>query len=231
MLDTPMENRTVTRSSPMATAFKTARPAARTATSAATSAAAFIAALTAASPTVAQDLSASSWRRTDTTLVQLCLDGLEGDQAPKSLSIQTVADGTTVSGSYLDLVGFTTTERPIYQGSIEHPSRNWSTFVQLPNTTVRARIDRPDKLEKYIDIWRDAAVASCTADPQAAYKALRGSGQAPELTACPDMGLHVSLKVTSSSEQALDRIRLREKGPSHFNGLRGCRDFIYGTVK
>ena len=132
-------------------------------------------------------------------------------------------------GPSLDLVGLTLTGRPIYQGLIEHPTKFKSTLILLPNSEIWMRIDRPTDLEKNIDVWRDAAVSMCTVDARADYKILNGAPL--QAVACPDLGVHVSLKVASYAEQALELVYLKANGPKSFNGLRGCRDFVYGPAK
>lgn len=168
------------------------------------------------------------WRRSDTTLIQLCFDGLDLS-APKRLPLRTISEKSMGGGLGLDLVGLTLTGRPIYQGSIEHPTKFKSALVLLPNSETWIRIDKPSDLEKNIDIWRDAAVSMCTADARADYKIL--SGASVETTACPDLGIHVSLEVTSYAAHALELVHLKANGPKSYNGLRGCRDFVYVPAK
>ena len=91
------------------------------------------------------------------------------------------------------------------------------------------RIDKPVDLEKNIDVWRDAAVSMCTGDAEAGYKIL--SGAPAQAVACPDLGVHTTLKVTNYTEQALELIHVRANGPKIFNGLRGCREFVYPPAK
>lgn len=168
------------------------------------------------------------WRRSDTTLIQLCFDGLNSS-APKRLPLLSITENSMGGGHGLDLIGLTLTGRPIYQGSIEHPTKFRSALVRLPNSETWVRIDKPADLEKNIDVWRDAVVSMCTADAQADYKIL--SGAPVQAISCPDLGVHASLKVTSYSEQALELVHVRANGPKSFNGLRGCMDFVYGPAK
>jgi hypothetical protein len=187
--------------------------------------------LTASSYVTSQTLEQipAPWRRSDTTLVQLCFDGLD-NTAPKRLRVSTVSEGS-MSGSGIDLIGFTLTGRPIYQGSIAHPLKYRSVLIQLPTSEVWLRIDKPNDLERNIDIWRDAPVAMCTADSQASYKMLGAPPYPIESTPCPDFGVRASLKVASYHEQAFEHLHLKANGPKSFNGLRGCRDFVYGLTR
>jgi len=168
------------------------------------------------------------WRRSDTTLIQLCFDGLDST-APKRLSMRSISDNSIGGGLGAELVGLTLTGHPIYQGSVEHPTKFKSVLVRLPNSDAWLRIDRPADLEKNIDVWRDAAASICTAESQADYKIL--NGVPVKALACPDLGVNASLKVTNYTEQALELVHLRANGPKIFNGLRGCREFVYGPAK
>lgn len=164
------------------------------------------------------------------TLIQLCFDGLDSS-APKRLPLRSISENSMGGGLGLDLVGLTLSGRPIYQGAIEHPTKYRSTLVRLPNSETWIRIDKPSDLEKNIDVWRDAAISMCTADPQADYKILNGASASVQVASCPDLGVHVSLKVTNYTEQALELVHLKNNGPKSFNGLRGCREFVYGPAK
>lgn len=170
------------------------------------------------------------WRRSDTTLIQLCFDGLDSS-VQKRLQLRTISESSMGAGFGADLVGLTLTERPIYQGTIDHPMKYKSTLVRLPNSEIWLRIDKPNELEKNIDVWRDAAVTMCTSDPQADFKILRGASASIEAVPCPDIGIHVSLKVASYSEHALSLAHLRSNGTKTFNNLRGCREFVHVPSK
>ena len=132
-------------------------------------------------------------------------------------------------GQGLELVGLTLSGRPIYQGSVEHPVRFRSVLVRLPNSETWMRVDKPSDLERNVDVWRDVPVSMCTGDAQADYKILNGAPV--QSTACPDLGVHVTLKVTHYTEQALELIHVRANGPKSFNGLRGCREFVNGPAR
>lgn len=176
-----------------------------------------------------QELSTPPWRNSDTTLIQLCFDGLDSS-APKHLSIRTIGKTSMAGGLGAELIGLTLTERPIYQGAIDHPLRFQSALIRLPDSDISLRIDKPDDLEKSIDVWRSTPIAMCTADPRADFKILNDSPV--EATACPEnLGVQVSLKVTSYSEMALKLVHLKNRGPEIFNGLRGCREYVYGSRK
>lgn len=170
------------------------------------------------------------WRRSDTTLIQLCFDGLDSG-APKRLPLQSIGENSMGGGLGLDLVGLTLTGRPIYQGAIDHPVKYRSALVRLPNSEVWLRVDRPTDLEKNIDIWRDVQISMCTADPQASYKLLSGASASIQAVACPDVGVHVTLKVSNYTEQALQLVHLKSNGPVSYNNLRGCRESVYAPTK
>jgi hypothetical protein len=167
------------------------------------------------------------WRRSDSTLVQICFDGLDST-APKRLKAASVTP-TSISGAWLDLVGFTLSNRPIYQGSIEHPVRFRSLLVEMPGSTILAKIDAPTDLPKHIDVWRDVPISLCTMEERADFKVL--SGTQLQAVPCPDLGVHASLKVAASSEHSLEIVHLKARGPSSFNGLRGCRESVYGPSR
>jgi hypothetical protein len=179
-------------------------------------------------PTLAQDSETSPpWRRSDRTFLQLCFDGLD-TSAPKRLRASTVSPGALESAG-LDLVGFTLTNRPIYQAALNHPIRFRSLLVQLPDSPVWARIDAPSDLAQRIEAWRDVQVSHCTMDNRADLKVL---GNVPlETVTCPDQGLKASMKVAPVSEHSITLIHLKANGPSSFNGLRGCRELVYGSPK
>ena len=170
------------------------------------------------------------WRRSDTTLIQLCFDRLDSG-APKRLPLQSIGENSMSGGLGVDLVGLTLTERPIYQGAIEHPVKYRSALVRLPNSEVWLRVDRPTDLEKNIDIWRDVPISMCTADPQANYKILSGASASIQTVACPEVGVHVRLKVSSYTEQALQLVHLKSNGPVSYNNLRGCRESVHAPAK
>lgn len=176
----------------------------------------------------ASDPSPLPWRASDTTLVELCFDGLESN-APNELSLRTVTDSSIGNALPLALIGFTTTGRPIYQGQIAHPTKYRSAFIRLPNSEIWARIDTPSDLKDRIDAWSDAPIAMCTADPRADLKIIRGVPV--EKVSCPDLGIHASLQVTSHLQQTVTMRNLRDRGPQTFNNLRGCRDFIHGPAQ
>jgi hypothetical protein len=168
--------------------------------------------------------SAAPWRRSDSTFVQLCFDGLD-ESAPKRISAATLAGGGLVS-SGLDLMGFTLSGRPVYQAALSHPVRFRSLYFLFPSSEIWGRIDAPKDFEKRIDAWRDVDVAGCTADAYAGFKVLNNVPVAS--AACPEMGLHAVMKVAAGAENSIELIRLRSSGPKVFNGLRGCREFVYG---
>lgn len=174
-----------------------------------------------ASPAISAD---EPWRRSDAVLVQACFDRLSGEP-PQTIRIDQIEDGAT-AGYHLKLVGFTTTRRPIYQGEVGHPSRLTALLFHLPGADLSAVVKRPADLPKSIDNWRDVNAQQCTNDDHAQFRILRGQDPAG-LSECPDLGLHLSIKVAASSENALRFIQLAQRGVSEFNNLRGCREFIH----
>lgn len=177
---------------------------------------------------VAQDADRTApWRASDRILVRLCFDGMD-DNSIRRLHGQLISS-SSIGSSSLDLVGLTLTKRPVYQGVLEHPVRFRSLLVELPGTTVLAKIDAPSDLYKHIDIWRDTPISLCTREEGAKYKVLRGAPL--EQMSCPDLGIHVSMKVTTDSEHSLDMVNVKTHGLRTFNGLRGCREFVYGKNK
>lgn len=176
---------------------------------------------------LAQQIDSPPWRNSDRILIQFCFDGLD-DTAPKSLRAKSISTSSIGSAS-LELIGLTLTKRPIYQGVHEHPARFRSLLVGLPGSSVWAKIDAPADLQKHIDIWRDVRITYCTADERADLKILRGAdvGQVE----CPSLGVHLSMKVASGSEHAVEILHVKARGLSTFNGLRGCRESVYGPVK
>ena len=129
----------------------------------------------------------------------------------------------------MDLVGLTLTKRPVFQGAHEHPANFRAVLVELPGTSIWGKIDAPSELRKHIDVWREVPIGYCTADDRADLKILRGAQVTP--VDCPNLGIQASMKVASGSEHSVEILHLRARGPSTFNGLRGCRESVYGPPK
>jgi hypothetical protein len=176
----------------------------------------------------AQSPPTNAWRRSDAALLQVCFDKLDGEP-PKSLPV-TVISETTLAGKTLELIAYTSTKRPIYQGNLTHPSSFQSALVTLPGSQVVVKVDRPANFETYIDIWKNAPSDTCFSDTSFAFRMLGNGKPSPDVT-CPDLGVSTSLKVASGSEHALDIRDARAKGPAEFNGLRGCREPAYPPRK
>ncbi len=91
----------------------------------------------------------SPWRRDDVTLVALCVDGV-GKEAPEKLAAIEESDigfGTRV----FELVGHTTTGRPMYEGALVHPLRFRAALIDLPGEGGAVRFDRPENLQNAIE--------------------------------------------------------------------------------
>lgn len=169
----------------------------------------------------------SPWRRSDQVLLQLCFDRLDAEP-PKNIRVQTISD-TSVVSSYLELVGRTLTGRPIYQGSVGHPTRAKFLMYQLPDTKTLAQIEIPADLPTRIDLWKGVKTSFCTANEGAAIDLV--NERAISKIACPDVGTQASIKVAASAENALLMRDVRERGPSTFNGLKGCNEPAYPIAK
>lgn len=165
------------------------------------------------------------WRRDDAVLISLCFDGL-GKDAPTRLVASEVTD-VGVSTATFELIGHTTTDRPTYQAALTHPMRFRAVVISLPGGSV-ARFDRPENLERSIEGWVYAnPTLQCFANDRLALGSLfdRASGAA---STCPDLGLNVSFRVDNAPGYSARRVLERQRGLSILNGLRGCRDLIYG---
>jgi hypothetical protein len=172
-------------------------------------------------PVFAQSSTSTTWRRSDAALLQICFDKLDSEP-PKTLPVTVVAETTVVSQG-LEMVGYTLTKRPIYQGSLMHPSRFQSVLITLPGSQIVVKVDRPTNFDTYIDIWKNVPSDACFSDKSFAFKLL-GSGRPSPDVSCPDLGMSATLKVASDAENALVIRDARARGPAAFNGLRGCRE-------
>lgn len=166
----------------------------------------------------------SAFRSSDATLVQLCFDGLD-NTAPKTLRASEIGDIST-SSKHFELVGFTTTHRPIYQAAFGHPTRVRAVLVDLPGTKANAILRMPSDLHTHIDVWKTVPVESCTLDERAAFAMAQGGKVNP--VECPKLGLDASIKIAASAEHMLKMVNMISTGPTLFNGLRGCREPVYG---
>ena len=162
------------------------------------------------------------WRRSDTTLIQLCFDALDADTAPKWFRGESISRRSILPAEFT-LDGRTLTGRPIYQAALHGPSEFRSLVVLLPTTHVKLRIDAPPELAKFIDIWGFLPKGICTVDRDADTKAM-DSRPADQLTECPAVGVNASIKIASESEHSLSLLDAKANGPTVFNGLRGCRE-------
>lgn len=166
----------------------------------------------------------SAWRSSDATLVQLCFDGLD-NTAPKTLRASEISDIST-SSKYFELVGFTTTNRPIYQAAFGHPTKVRSVLVGLPGTKASAIIRVPSDLHTHIEVWKTVPIEGCTLDERAAIAMVQG--KKVNTVECPTLGIDASIKVAASSEHMLKMVNMISTGPTSFNGLRGCREPVNG---
>lgn len=176
----------------------------------------------------AQSSTSTSWRPSDRALLQVCFDKLDSEP-PKTLGVTVVSESTLV-GQTLALVGYTSTKRPIYQGSLMHPSDFQSALVKLPGIQSTVKVEKPASFETYIDVWKPVPSDSCFSNTSFAFRMLHDGRPSPDIT-CPDLGINVTLKVASNSENALVMRDARERGPIEFNRLRGCREPVYPQRK
>ena len=174
----------------------------------------------------AQSPSPSPFRDSDSTLVEVCFDSMGRDAPARLVGEETTDFGLTTAR--LELIGFTMSDRPIYQGRLAHPRDFRALFLELPASSVIARIDRPDSLPKSIEVWRNApAPTVCTMSPHAAMYVVNGR-PLPEPIACPDVKMSVRFTVGSGAAFSNRRNLDRQRPPALFNGLRGCNESIYG---
>ena len=177
---------------------------------------------------LAQSSTSTSWRPSDRALLQVCFDKLDSEP-PKILGVTVVSESSLV-GQTLALVGYTSTKRPIYQGSLMHPSDFQSALVKLPGIQSVVKVEKPASFETYIDVWKFVPSNACFSNTSFAFKMLHDGRPSPDVS-CPDLGISTLLKVASSSENALDMRDARERGPKEFNGRGGCREPAYPQRK
>jgi hypothetical protein len=173
---------------------------------------------------LAQSSTSTNWRESDRALLQVCFDKLDSEP-PKTLGVTVVSESTLV-GQTLMLVGYTITKRPIYQGSLMHPSDFQSALITLPGIQSVVKVEKPTSFETYIDVWKFVPSNACFSDRSIAFRMLGNGQPSPDIT-CPDLGINTTLKVASSSENALVIRDTRERGPKEFNNRRGCREPAY----
>ena len=177
---------------------------------------------------LAQSSTSNNWRGSDRALLQVCFDKLDSEP-PKTLGATVVSESTLV-GQTLVLVGYTSKRRPIYQGSLMHPSDFQSVLVTLPGIQSVVKVEKPTSFETYIDTWKFVPSDACFSNTSFAFKMLHDGRPSPDVS-CPDLGISVLLKVASSSEHALDMRDARERGPKEFNGRGSCREPAYPQRK
>jgi hypothetical protein len=165
------------------------------------------------------------WRRDDAILISVCFDGL-GKDAPATLRALEVTD-ISVGTARFELIGHTTTDRPMYMASFAHPLRFRAVLVDLPGGGV-AQFDRPAKLEVSIEGWVDsmAELQCVSGDTFSAAQATLTGAKVPT-TACPDLGAKISYRVDNGPGFSSRRVLERQRGLTTLNGLRGCRELIY----
>lgn len=160
------------------------------------------------------------WRASDTVLVSLCFDRL-GMQPPPRLELQSVG-GDGAMSARAELVARTLGGDPVYEASLDHPARWRHAVLRLPGQALSAWLDAPEPLARRIDLWGTVPLAGCDAGPGTAQALARHERPAPG--ACPDLGLHVSVKVAAAAEHALTLRDVRDRGPRTLNGLRHCQE-------
>lgn len=177
----------------------------------------------------AQETTQPPWRANDATIIQICFDSMDRS-APDHLSAEEVTD-SSLRSARPELVGFTLSDRPIYEVGLSHPIKFRSLLLQIPGTKIRAKIDAPTFLETTVNSWRYAPLPNiCTDDERAGLKLVR-DGQVSKTVPCPAVGLTVSFKVISSSEFSATRALNRPRGPVIYNGLKGCQEHVYKGSK
>jgi hypothetical protein len=176
------------------------------------------------SSSLAQPVS-TQWRRDDATLISVCFDAI-GKDAPASLRGTEITDSSNSSTTF-ELIGHTTTDRPMYQAKLVHPSRFRTVLIELPGGGT-ARFDRPDKLESSIEGWvYSQSPMQCVAgDRTTAARSILSGIPISELS-CPELGTNLSFRVDNGPGYTSRRILERQRGLNVLNGLKGCRDLIY----
>jgi hypothetical protein len=175
----------------------------------------------------AQDPGRTPWRTNDGTIVQVCIDAMDRS-APNQLIAEEISRAT-LGRVRLELVGYTLSDRPIYQGAVGHPLKFQTLLLQLPGTNVKARIDSPGPafLQSAIEAWRDAPSPTvCTGDERAGLNLVNGRPVSGTVV-CPEIGMSLSFKVISRLEFSASSALQRARGPVVYNGLRGCRESVY----
>ena len=169
------------------------------------------------------------WRVSDSTIVNICFDGLDRS-APEALLAEELTDISSGSATP-ELVSFTTTDRPIYQVASKHPVHFRGLILKLPGTDVYMLIKPPKDLKPALNEWIvGPAPTECTTS-RMAFHELLNNGRLSSTTACPDLGIHTLFTVKSRHEFTYMRIVDKPRGIKLSIGLRGCRDFIYPKAK
>jgi hypothetical protein len=173
--------------------------------------------------------SAPPWRVSDSTIVNICFDGLDRS-SPSTLQAQELTDISSGSAAP-ELVSFTTTDRPSYQVASKHPAHFRGLILKLPGTDIYTLIKPPKDLMPALNDWIEGpAPTECTTS-QMAFHDLLNNGRLSSITACPDLGIQTLFTVKSRNEFTYMRIVEKPRGIRLNNGLRGCREFIYPKTK
>lgn len=166
------------------------------------------------------------WRRDDATLIALCFDGANRD-APQELKALAFTDVWSSTATF-ELVGFTTTDRPMYEAQFAHPTRFRAVLVDLPGTQMAALITPPEKLASFIEGWKSVPTPTqCTSDrlqPKIRFTPAIAL-QVPK--DCPSIGTSVSFRIDNGPGYWSRRILEKQRGLSVLNGLKGCNELIY----
>lgn len=127
----------------------------------------------------------------------------------------------------LELVGHTTSNRPMYEASLAHPLRFRSILFDLPGGGI-VRFDRPEKLENSIEGWVYSLLPlQCVSGDRFALATSILGGASVLPASCPDVGANISYRVDNGPGFTSRRIVERQRGLSVLNGLKGCREPVY----
>lgn len=145
------------------------------------------------------------WRRNDVTLISLCFDSLDRT-APTRLTATEFTDIGSGSATF-ELVGFTMTDRPVYQISLSHPKHFRAVLVDLPGKQSAAFIAPPSNLSSLIEGWGYVpSPTECTENFRQPALQYKPEFSLKEKMECPVMGINVSFKVDNGPGYNAQRI-------------------------
>jgi hypothetical protein len=166
------------------------------------------------------------WRRDDATLISLCFDG-SGRDAPQQLRALELTDIGSSTTTF-ELVGFTTTDRPMYEAILSHPTRFRAVVVELPGSQLAALITPPEKLASFIEGWKAVPIPTqCTASRLQPKMQFVPPITLQEPKECPAIGTNVSFRIDNGPGYSSRRVLERQRGLRVLNGLKGCNELIY----